>query len=255
MKNKKFFYLQYDLVDWRKQKETKINAFINRYIAQQIVKKSKKKEIAIFDIGLGIGSFFETVIQSLKGLSKKLFLAGCEPSKRNYVFFSRLAKKWNSESVRMRVVHKSFQEVVLKKGEAFDFVTAIYVFPHFVADDLKNILKKIRQLLCDDGLFVLVLANDEYIKASLKKDESHLFIEENILKLGNKKYKEVLHYTEIPKIGTVVDFNREESYYLELFRRCGFLLKDKKVLNDEGFICTLFVFGKMNESPNNPSIR
>jgi hypothetical protein len=59
-----------------------------------------------------------------------------------------------------------------------------------------------------------------------------------------KSYKEVLHYTDIPEIGKVIDYNREEAFYFDLFSNNGFTLENKEDLNDNGFMCSLFVFQK-----------
>ena len=71
-----------------------------------------------------------------------------------------------------------------------------------------------------------------------------LFIEENIVEYNNKKYEELLHYSDIPEIGKIIDYNREEKFYIDLFKNNGFKLVSKKDLDDKGFICTVFVFQK-----------
>ena len=98
-------------------------------------------------------------------------------------------------------------------------------------------------MLNNEGKFILVVANEKYLeeKLSSKRD---LFIEKNTLEFDGKKYKEVLHYSEIPQIGTIIDYNREEKFYLDLFKKNGFDLDLKKYLDDNGFICTIFVFCK-----------
>ena len=62
--------------------------------------------------------------------------------------------------------------------------------------------------------------------------------------MGGKKYKEILHYSDIPEIGKIIDYNREEQYYLDLFKRNNLKLVEKKALDDNGFVCTIFVFEK-----------
>ena len=89
--------------------------------------------------------------------------------------------------------------------------------------------------------FFPILNHNCIEKLKSKKD---LFIERNTLEFDNKKYKEVLHYSEIPQIGTIIDYNREEKFYLDLFKKHGFDLDSKKDLDDNGFICTIFVFSK-----------
>jgi len=51
-----------------------------------------------------------------------------------------------------------------------------------------------------------------------------------------------LHYSDIPEIGKIIDYNREENFYLDLLKNNGFELFSKKNLEDNGFICTVFVF-------------
>ena len=72
----------------------------------------------------------------LYGKYKKVTLAGCEPSEKNYNYFVKklLSKKSN---VELKLYKNTFQNLKLK--EKFDFITAIYVFPHFEYHDLKNV--------------------------------------------------------------------------------------------------------------------
>jgi hypothetical protein len=71
-----------------------------------------------------------------------------------------------------------------------------------------------------------------------------LFIEKNMVEYNGKEYEEVLHYSDIPEIGKVIDYNREERFYIDLFTKKGFKLSLKRDLDDNGFICTVFVFEK-----------
>ena len=95
----------------------------------------------------------------------------------------------------------------------------------------------------EDGRFILVVANEKYLNDKLRAKKD-LFIEKSRVNFQNKKYEEVLHYSEIPQIGTVIDYNREEKLYIDLFKKNGFTLIKKKNLDDNGFICTIFVFAK-----------
>jgi hypothetical protein len=117
------------------------------------------------------------------------------------------------------------------------------VFPHFVFDELDETTKKIYSMLEQDGKFILVVANETYLEEKLKSMKD-LFIERGFIEFNGKKYKEILHYSDIPKIGKLIDYNREEKLYLDLFRKHGFELFQKKDLDDNGFICTVFVFQK-----------
>ena len=93
------------------------------------------------------------------------------------------------------------------------------------------------------GKFILVLADEKYLEDKLKT-EKDLFIETRDLTYNGKKYKEILHYSDIPKIGKIIDYNREEKFYLDLFKNNKFTLRHKENINDSDFICTLFVFEK-----------
>ncbi len=98
-------------------------------------------------------------------------------------------------------------------------------------------------MLKNKGRFILVVANELYLKnkLSLMKD---LFIEKNTFVYENKNYTEYLHYSNLPSIGKIIDYNREEKFYLTLFKNNGFKLDLKEDLDDNGFICTIFVFSK-----------
>ena len=240
MKNKDFFYLQYNKIDWKNQEETKINSFINNHIIQNAILKHPKDEIAIFDIGFGIGFFFKMLVPQLEEKYKTITLEGCEPSKVNFVYFKEHVSK--ELGIKIQGTQETFQNV--DTDTKFDFITAIYVFPHFLSEDLENIVKKIHSMLKDEGKFVLVLADEKYLENKLKT-EKDLFIEKHTTLYNGREYKEVLHYSDIPKIGKVIDYNREEAYYRDLFTDNRFNLDNKETLEDNGFVCTLFVFNKL----------
>lgn len=238
MKNKEFFYLQYDKINWQNQEKTKINSFVNNFIIQNIIKKKDGGEIKIFDIGFGIGFFFQMLQESLSKSFKSIILEGCEPSHKNYEYF---ASKPFIENTRLRTFNKTFLQTDTETK--FDFLTAIYVFPHFTFDELYDVANKIHSMLNNEGKFVLVVANEKYLEEKLESRKD-LFIEENTLEFDEKQYKEILHYSEIPGIGTIIDYNREEKFYIDLFEKNGFDLCLEKDLDDNGFICTIFVFSK-----------
>ena len=214
MKNRDFFYLQYNKINWKNQEKTKINFFIYDYIIRNVISRKKGKDISIFDIGFGIGLFFKKLLRDLRKRYNTVTIEGCEPSKRNYKYF--LSKKVKGDG--RRVVLKIFNKTFLKtRTEAkFDFITSIYVFPHFLLNDLKGTVRKIHSMLKDYGKFILVVANEKYLANKLI-NEQDLFIERREVSYGRKKYWEVLHYSDIPKIGKVIDYNREETFYLDLF--------------------------------------
>jgi hypothetical protein len=87
MKNKSFFYQQYDKIKWENQEKTKINAFVNDYIIKDIILKKKSSNIKVFDIGFGIGFFIKMLYQRLNTAYKYMIFEGCEPSEKNYNYF------------------------------------------------------------------------------------------------------------------------------------------------------------------------
>ncbi len=236
MKNKEFFYLQYNKINWQNQEKTKINALVNNHIIQNIILKNKRQSIKIFDIGFGIGFFMKMLSEALTRSYNEITLAGCEPSKKNYDYFIE-----RNSLKKLETYNKTFQEI--KTSKKFDFITAIYVFPHFTLEDLDSIAKKINSMLETAGKFILVVANEKYLKGKLR-DKRDLFIEKNTFRWNGKEYWEVLHYSDIPEIGKVIDYNREESFYIDLFEKYNFRLAERKNLDDKGFICTVFVFEK-----------
>lgn len=241
MRNRDFFYLQYNKIKWKNQEKTKINSFINDYIIQNIILNHGKNNIAIFDIGFGIGFFIKMLLNSLNGRYKNILIEACEPSKVNFKYWMNNKPEQIGQNVNIITYKKTFQGV--KTKTKFDFVTAIYVFPHFPTEDLEEIVKKIHSMLKKNGKFILVLADEKYLEEKLKT-EKDLSIETGEITYNDKKFKEMLHYSDIPKIGKIIDSNREEAYYLDLFKNNNFTLSQKKNLNDNGFICTLFVFEK-----------
>ena len=239
MKNKDFFYLQYNKINWQNQEKTKINSFVNDFIIQNVILKKKGDKIKIFDIGFGIGFFLRVLQKNLSKFFKDIVIEGCEPSSKNYKNFK--SKPFNMKNLKLRTFDKAFLRVDTKTK--FDFIISTYTFTAFIFDELEKSVKKINSMLNSDGKFILVVANEKYLEEKLKSQRD-LFIEKNILKFDNKKYNEVLHYSKIPQIGTIIDYNREEKFYLDLFKKHGFDLDSKKDLDDNGFICTIFVFSK-----------
>jgi len=240
MKNKDFFYQQYDKINWENQEKTKINSFIYQFIIQQIFLKKKSPIIKIFDIGFGVGFFLKMLAGSLNTQYKQVVLEGCEPSEKNYNHLMRNPQKLN-KGVSIETYNKTFIETQINKK--FDFITSIYTFTAFVFEELVQSAKKINSLLEKNGKFILVVANEKYLEEKLKSKKD-LSIESDSVIFKNKRYKEILHYSEIPQIGKVIDYNREEKFYIDLFEAEGFKLAKKENLNDNGFICTIFSFDK-----------
>jgi SAM-dependent methyltransferase len=242
MKNKDFFYQQYNKINWRNQDKTKINSYINSHIIDSIILKHKKQTIRLFDIGFGIGLFFEMLDNKLGNDYESVILEGCEPAVTNFDYFKKKNEKvgWN-ENTLVRTHNLSFLNIA--SSNKFDFITAIYVFPNFLFDQLDEVVQKIYSLLDTGGKFILVVAEENYLKNKLDK-ETDLCIEKGTINYNGKKYEEVLHYTDIPEIGKVIDYNRSEAFYDHLFLKNGFKLISKETVNDSGFVSTLFVFEK-----------
>ncbi len=240
MKNKEFFYQQYDKIKWENQEKTKINAFIYDFIINNIIFKKKSHEVKIFDIGFGVGFFFRMLASNLTKSFKKITLEGCEPSNKNYESFK--SKRFNiKKGINLRTFNKTFLDT--QTETKFDFITSIYTFTAFIHEEVEESARKIHSMLEDGGKLVLVVANERYLEEKLKTKKD-LFIEKNFINFNGKKYKEFLHYSEIPQIGTVIDYNREEKFYVDLFEKNNFKLLEKKNLDDNGFICAIFVFEK-----------
>lgn len=238
MKNKKFFFLQYNKINWRNQEKTRINERINEHIVDNVLSKHDDSSLSLYDIGFGIGFFFKIITEKLEDKFSSLILSGCEPSRDNFEYFndSNFQNKHHLDVEESPFLNANIQN-------QYDFASAIYVFPHFTSDDLEDVVQKIYSILKPKGKFILVVANEEYIKNKLDK-EKDLFIETNVLQLNGKEYEETLHYSEIPEIGKLIDYNREEDFYIDLFNENGFELSTKETFDDNGFLATLFVFEK-----------
>jgi SAM-dependent methyltransferase len=233
MKNRDFFYQQYDKINWENQEKTGLNSAVNNFIIDTILSK-KNPPFSLFDIGSGIGFFIRMLKEKYGDI---LYIEGCEPSEKSFGYFTN-----SSISKKGVLIHRcTFQN--LRTDHTFDFVTAIYVFPHFVETDLKIIGQKIVDLLNPGGKLIVVVSNEEYLRRKLetKKD---LFIEQNIVEFNDKKYKEYLHYVEIPGMGTVIDYDREEDYYKDIMADVGLKLFEKHTINSDEYVCTVFVFEK-----------
>lgn len=241
MKNKKFFYLQYNKINWTNQEKTKINFHIYRYVINEIILKKKGNNISVFDMGFGIGFFIKMLYHKLTKSYKNITIEGCEPSVKNFNYFSKEKTFKTTEKFSVKTYNSTFLDVLTKTK--FDYLTSIYVFPHITSDDIEKTVKKIYSMLKEDGKLILILAEEKYIEKKLKS-EKDLFIENNIISYKGKKYNEVLHYSDIPKIGKVIDYNRDKAYYVDLFDKNGFKLVKNKNLNDSGFVCSLFLFQK-----------
>lgn len=228
MKNADFFYRQYDKIEWENQKETGLNKGIYHHIIKEIFDKTSSDHLRIYDIGFGVGLFFTMIQDELEGYD--LELAGCEPSEKNFNAFT---------NDNVEVQNKAFQDI--SPQQTYDFVTANYVMPEFIPEDLDNVVRNVKEMLDSDGEFIMTTANEEYLKNKLD-DREDLVIETDTIEFDNESYEEKLYYAQIPEIGTVIDYFREERFYNDLFTKHGFELVEKEVIEDSGFVCTLFRF-------------
>ncbi len=96
-------------------------------------------------------------------------------------------------------------------------------------------------MLNKNGKFILVVSDEEYLREKLRTKRD-LFIEQNIVEFKGKKYKEYLHYVEIPEMGTVIDYDREEEFYKNLFKDNGLRLVKKDKIKSDEYVCTIFTF-------------
>ncbi|MFH1066046.1 MAG: class I SAM-dependent methyltransferase [Nanoarchaeota archaeon] len=239
--NRKFFYEQYNKINWTNQEKNKINFDISEFIIQKIIAKKKGKALKVFDMGFGIGSFIKMLSKALGPKYEEIIIEGCEPSTKNYNFFiNKQAKR--KQKAKVKVYNTTF--LGAKTDKRFDFITAIYVFPHFLPDELKKTAEKISSMLEPEGRFIMAVASETRVKEKLKERED-LLIKRNTLNLFGKKYKQVLHYSEIKGIGTVVDHNRENRLYIDLFKKQGLKLVMNKNIDKNG--TTIFVFKNMEK--------
>ncbi len=214
MKNRDFFYLQYNKINWRNQEKTKINFRIYDYIIKNILLKKGSNNIAIVDIGFGIGCFLKMLLLNLRGYYRNIIIEGCEPSKKQYRYFLKKKLKRIGHSITLNTYNKTFLKT--NTDTKFEFITAIYVFPHFVIDELRESARKIRSMLGAKGKFILVVANEKYLESKLKS-ERDLFIERQDISFGGEKYNEILHYSDIPKNLAL----HATEYLLNKRYRCG----------------------------------
>lgn len=241
MKNRHFFYLQYNKIDWKNQLNTKINSYIYRQIIEDVLLKYRGDSISVFDLGFGIGFFLNMLIRALPARFSKVILSGCEPSTVNFENRLPLERLAKLKGVKVSLHRSMFQQLQTK--DKFDFLVSTYVFPSFILDDLNDVTARAYKMIKPGGKFILVVANEKYLEEKIRL-EKDLSIEVQEAKLNGKRYKEILNYAEIPKIGKVVDYNREERLYYDLFKKHGFRLSKRSVLNDHGFICTMLIFSK-----------
>jgi 2-polyprenyl-3-methyl-5-hydroxy-6-metoxy-1,4-benzoquinol methylase len=130
MKNKDFFFMQYNKINGKIKIKQKLILQLP-HIIKEIILKKKGPELKLFDMGFGIGFFMKMLLAEAKEKYSKLLIEGCEPSEKN---FNALKNK------EFKISQKPFQE--FQTDQKFDFITSIYVFPHFTSEDLEKSLQK-----------------------------------------------------------------------------------------------------------------
>ena len=241
MTKPEYKYNQYNEIDWTNQDKTLINSLVNQYIIDEILSQKSGDSVKIFDMGFGIGLFFEMLNKHLPLKYKNILIEGCEPSEKNYKYFINM-KSNLFKDVNIKTYYSTFLETV--PDEKFDFISAIYVFPHISSEELNHTAYKINQLLEQDGKFILVVANEEYLQDRWNSDESTI-IERKVFHYKGKDYHEVLHYSDLPEIGRLVDLNRGDDLYIQILADNDFQLESKEVLNDNGFLCSVYILKKL----------
>jgi 2-polyprenyl-3-methyl-5-hydroxy-6-metoxy-1,4-benzoquinol methylase len=241
LSDKAFLYQQYNELDWPQQEKTNMNGFINAFIINQIIFAKQSLKIKIFDIGFGIGAFIRMMIEKTKE-NTELFIEGCEPSEKNYHYFSNALLPLRA-GIRLKIHPNTFLQT--QTEERFDFITAIYVFPHIVKEELSVTAKKIHAILEPGGSFIMVVANEKYLKEKIHTGRSaYTLLQQTQIEYDGKKYVEYLHYTDLPGIGRILDYSREENFYIDVFRKNGLCLVQKNDLEDSGYVCSVFEFRK-----------
>jgi cyclopropane fatty-acyl-phospholipid synthase-like methyltransferase len=94
-------------------------------------------------------------------------ISGCEPADKSYNYFIE-----NNNFENVKVYNETFQNIKIDKR--FDVITAIYVFPHFIESDLIPVIKKIYEMLNDNGKFIMVVSNEVYLRNKLDTHKIYL---------------------------------------------------------------------------------
>jgi cyclopropane fatty-acyl-phospholipid synthase-like methyltransferase len=126
-------------------------------------------------MGFGVGFFISMLYRSLSA-HRNITIEGCEPAEKNYHFYKTPVKL--RPGIKIKTYNKTF--LATNTTQKFNFITAIYVFPHFVSEDLEATVQKINLLLKQNGKFILVVANEAYLKEKLRSTKD-LFIEKTAL--------------------------------------------------------------------------
>ena len=230
---------QYNEIDWRNQEKTGINSLVNDQIIDYIVKREIGSSISLFDIGFGVGFFLKRFSERVRDKYKSVYIEGCEPAKKSYEHLLKNPIK----GVEFKIYPDLFLET--KVSTKFDIVTAIYVLPAIVFNDLEATVRKINSLLKPGGRFVCVITSEVSFKSDQKNDKD-LFnlIEKQTRVFKGKSYTELFHKSFLPGIGYVYDYNRDQVLYEDMFTKNGFILEKKEDVHDGYFMNALLIFQK-----------
>ncbi len=169
---------------------------------------------------------------------QKIHLEGCEPSETSYSYF---VDTYGS-TIPVKAHPTDFLNV--ETSHRFDVVVAVYVLPHILFEDLREVAQKIHRTLNKGGRFYTVVTSETSFKADKNDKDLFNIVEHNTLQYENGVYEEFLHKSFLPEIGYVLDYNRDEKLYIDLFLSNGFVLDKKQELDDGYFLNSLLVFQK-----------
>lgn len=234
-------YEQYNNLNWENQDITGLHAAVYQSIIDFILNNHADSEVSLFDMGFGTGVFLQNLIQVLPNKYSQILLEGCEPSK-SYDSF----KSPDNSGVKVKLYKKEFLDFDYENK--FNFLTSVYVMVHFKFDELESVIKKIKTMLKSGGFFIFVVASEGHFNNTgtvVKLENFFDLIESTDIEYNNKTYKEFFTKVNIPGIGEVYDYNREESLYVDMFKQNGFTL-DKKIEVEEGIFTNSILFLKNN---------
>lgn len=239
MQNHDFSYRQYDRLHWQQQAQTQINTSLHDYIIREIIAGHPGDEIRVFDLGFGIGLLFERLNALLQGNYSRICMEGCEPSVRNYAGF----QSGNAGKGAATIRTENLPFLQYQTESRFDFITAVYVFTHLPSDELEAVAEKISRMLDNNGQFILVVASEKFLEEQMDKGNYRL-IEKSSMEFNGKQYWQTLHYSDVPQIGSIIDNSRSEQLYQDLFAKYGMHLRSRREMTDQGFRCSVAVYGK-----------
>ncbi len=234
----KQFYQQYDAVEWSAQMGTHLNRKIYERIIAHI-KKNPSTELSLFDMGFGVGYFLSMLYDAFKDKYNHLLLAGCEPARKSYDYFVTHAPPASEN--KLSLSNDAFLEV--HNEQKFDFVTAIYVLPNFSEELMPSVVRKICSLLKSEGEFIFATTQFQFIEQAISRHPSRV-LKDAHFEYNGSLYRETLHWTELPGVGRIKDYNRERRYYLDLFKNGDFDLLQIEEFESDGFPTEIYYFQK-----------